>query len=63
VILEDDDDKPDIRLGEEGGTIEFEDLDKKEEEEEVLPEPPAEVDPLAEIEGKAGAAETLVLKL
>lgn len=62
---EDEDDRPDIHLGEEDGTIEFEDLDKKEEQ-EVIPEPEAEkeVDPLAEIEGKAnGSADTLVLKL
>jgi hypothetical protein len=52
-------DKPDIQVGEEEGTIEFEDLDKKE---EVLQEAPTEVDPLAEIEGKVGE-ETLVLKL
>jgi len=56
----------DIHLGEEDGTIEFEDLDKKEEQ-EVIPEPEAEkeVDPLAEIEGKANgsSADTLVLKL
>jgi hypothetical protein len=52
-------DKPDIQVGEEEGTIEFEDLDKKE---EVVAEITAEVDPLAEIEGKVGE-ETLVLKL
>lgn len=58
---DDDEDKPDIRVGEEEGTIEFEDLDKP----EPVPAPveEAEKDPLAEIEGKAGAAETLVLKL
>jgi len=61
-----EDDKPDIHLGEEEGTIEFEDLDKK--EEEVVPEPvaePVEEDPLKEIEGKVGdaGADTLVLNL
>jgi hypothetical protein len=53
-----DDDKPDIHVGEEEGTIEFEDLDKKDE----VAVPPKEVDPLAEIEGKVGD-DTLVLNL
>jgi len=61
-----EEDKPDIHLGEEEGTIEFEDLDKK--DEEVVPEPvvePVEEDPLKEIEGKVGDAgtDTLVLNL
>ena len=58
---DDDEDKPDIHVGEEEGTIEFEDLDKPEPVSAAVEE--AEKDPLAEIEGKAGAAETLVLKL
>ena len=56
-----DEDKPDIQVGEEEGTIEFEDLDKP--EPVAAPVEEAEKDPLAEIEGKAGSAETLVLKL
>jgi len=56
----DSEDGKEIHLGEEDGTIEFEDLDKK--NEEVLPEPPKEIDPLAEIEGKVGD-DTLVLNL
>jgi hypothetical protein len=60
---DDDEDKPDIRVGEEEGTIEFEDLDKAVPVVELATVPEVEKDPLAEIEGKAGAAETLVLKL
>ena len=52
---------PKLNIGEEGGTIDVEDLDKKE---EVLPakEEEEEIDPLKEIEGKM-SEETLVLKL
>ena len=50
-------------MGEEEGTIEFEDLDKAVPVVELATVPEVEKDPLAEIEGKAGAAETLVLKL
>ena len=60
---ENSEDKPDIHLGEEDGTIEFEDLDK--EVEATVPGPvpePAEEDPLKEIEGRA-TEETLVLNL
>jgi hypothetical protein len=50
---------PKLNIGEEGGTIDFEDLDKKEEQEAP---PKEEVDPLKEIESKL-SEETLVLKL
>jgi hypothetical protein len=58
----DDEDKPDIHVGEEEGTIEFEDLDKKEEVVAIELKADKDVDPLAEIEGKVGS-ETLVLNL
>jgi len=59
---DDDEDKPDIHVGEEEGTIEFEDLDKKEEVVAIELKADKDVDPLAEIEGKVGS-ETLVLNL
>ena len=59
---EDDEDKPEIKLGEEEGTIEFEDLDKEVVVAEAPPEPEKEVDPLTEIEGKI-SNDTLVLNL
>jgi hypothetical protein len=49
---------PKLNIGEEAGTIDFEDLDKKVEE----PPKQEEVDPLKEIESKV-SDETLVLKL
>jgi hypothetical protein len=57
-------DKPAMQLGEEDGTIEFEDLDKKEEAPEPVPEPKEEeVDPLKDIENRATDDSSLVLKL
>jgi len=56
----DNEERADIRVGEEETTIEFEDMDKKPE-----PEPVEADDPLKEIEGKLGAEgdNTLVLNL
>jgi hypothetical protein len=66
VSESDSEDGNEIHLGEEDGTIEFEDLDKPEPAPapapEPEPEPTKEIDPLAEIEGRVGS-ETLVLKL
>uniref|UniRef100_A0A6C0KD37 Uncharacterized protein n=1 Tax=viral metagenome TaxID=1070528 RepID=A0A6C0KD37_9ZZZZ len=59
---DDDEGKHEIHIGEEDGTIEFEDLDKPEPTPAPEPEPTKEIDPLAEIEGRV-SSETLVLKL
>ena len=59
---DEDEGKHEIHIGEEDGTIEFEDLDKPEPTPAPEPEPTKEIDPLAEIEGRV-SSETLVLKL
>jgi hypothetical protein len=57
-------DKPAMQVGEEEGTIEFEDLDKKEDAPEPVPEKKEEeVDPLKDIENRATEDSSLVLKL
>jgi hypothetical protein len=56
-------DKPAMQVGDEEGTIEFEDLDKKEDSPVPVPEVKEEEDPLKDIESRATEDSSLVLKL
>jgi hypothetical protein len=56
-------DKPAMQVGDEEGTIEFEDLDKKEDSPAAVPEVKEDEDPLKDIENRATEDSSLVLKL